>query len=281
MHSLASPHSLSPILTISYSGLVAQRQIAGSSPRVVSHIIMIALVICLLIQSAEAALVASFTLYPGLKVPAGEYVTVDANGSMADGGEHIVTYEWQTNSPYIYDGQPVESVPFVTNAVGIDHSFLPQTIGAQRVTLRIKDSADNIAMVQQTILVEPMISPTADAGGPYYTQYGTSLNLDGTGSFDLDASFGDSIVSYQWMLNSPYNILATGARPTVNWQSLVNSIRATGQSETDNQPFELMLKVTDTTGRSHTDLTSLQIVPEPSLLSLIALGVIPLLHRRR
>ena len=45
--------------------------------------------------------------------------------------------------------------------------------------------------------------------------------------------------------------------------------------------YDIHLRVTDNTGMTHTDSSSLRIVPEPATLSLLALGSLALLRRRR
>src|SRR6266850_1801292 len=53
-------------------------------------------------------------------------------------------------------------------------------------------------------------APTANADGPYIADFGGTVTLDGTGSFDPDVAFGDSIVSYEWLVGG--HVAASGAR---------------------------------------------------------------------
>ena len=80
--------------------------------------------------------------------------------------------------------------------------------------------------------------PVADAGGPYSTQVGMPLLLDGSGSYDPDA--GDSITKYEWYES---NLPISGAHttPTYVWVP-----PGAGQ-------FTIKLEVTDSHGESDTD----------------------------
>ncbi|MGA1841276.1 MAG: PKD domain-containing protein [bacterium] len=60
--------------------------------------------------------------------------------------------------------------------------------------------------------------PMANADGPYYAAIGESITLDGSGSYDIDESDGDSITSYGWEIDmiEPWDFDDTiGVNPTI------------------------------------------------------------------
>ena len=84
--------------------------------------------------------------------------------------------------------------------------------------------------------------PVADANGPYATQEGTNVTLDGSGSSDPDV--GDSIASYEWDFdNDGQYDDATGVSP---------SFTLVGQDGS----FPIGLRVTDTAGATDTDTST-------------------------
>jgi hypothetical protein len=78
--------------------------------------------------------------------------------------------------------------------------------------------ADSSAVpLVQSISLPPNLPPLADAGGPYWTTEGSSLQLDGSGSSDPDEATGDQL-TFAWDLD--YDGVAftqelTGTAPTV------------------------------------------------------------------
>lgn len=90
-------------------------------------------------------------------------------------------------------------------------------------------------------------TPIADANGPYSTNEGTAVILNGTGSSDAD---GDMLI-YQWDFdNDALFDDATGPTPAFN---------LVGQDGV----FTVCLRVTDTTGRSDEDCTTVEVVNLP------------------
>jgi hypothetical protein len=83
--------------------------------------------------------------------------------------------------------------------------FTPDVDGTYRIRVSVDDGTtvnrDSIDVVVST----GNSAPVADAGGNQTGAIGTTVNLDGTGSFDAD---GDPI-SYQWTLVGPYDSSAT------------------------------------------------------------------------
>ncbi len=127
------------------------------------------------------------------------------------------------------------------------------------------------------IFTTPGISqsaPVADAGGPYAINWGDSLLLDGSASYDPNAAEGDSIVSYKWDINNNgmYND-ASGATVSLTWEQLQSIYGAAGITLQSADPgtnvpfYQVNLMVTDATNRSSTAVTSLHIY-DPTVLPL-------------
>jgi len=110
--------------------------------------------------------------------------------------------------------------------------------------------------------------PIADAGGPYELLAGESLLLDGTGSFDPDEPFGDTL-SFQWDVGLDGVVDLVG-QTTEAPPSLFNSF---------GPEFDVSLTVTDSFGQSSTSSGSVTVtapVPEPhsiALWSILGLGL--------
>ncbi len=85
--------------------------------------------------------------------------------------------------------------------------------------------------------------PTADAGGPYTTNEGASITLDGTGSTDPNPT--DS-VTYEWDLDNNGTFETSGATP---------SFANVGQDGV----FTVNLRVTDMSGASDIDTTTVTV----------------------
>ena len=116
--------------------------------------------------------------------------------------------------------------------------------------------------------------PIADADGPYTISVGDPLILNASGSVDPDGQ----IVSYMWDLdnNGSFETNA-GGQPffAVDYEDVQDFGLAVGVVH------NIHLKVTDSTDLTNTDSSSLTIVPEPATLSLLALGSLIALRRRR
>jgi hypothetical protein len=103
----------------------------------------------------------------------------------------IVAWAWDLDA----DGQYDDAVGEAVNAQFDRFSFA----GAQRVGLRVTDSAGGTGTVRLDIPIDQgNTPPNAVPGGPYVMSLGENLRLDGTGSTEADLACGDAIVSYGW-----------------------------------------------------------------------------------
>ncbi|MBK9140287.1 MAG: PKD domain-containing protein [Verrucomicrobia bacterium] len=106
----------------------------------------------------------------------------------------VVEYRWDFNAADGLDFSRPDAVgPVVTNTYS--------ALGTNVVTLQVRDN--NVPVLTDIASVEvrttiPPFPPTADAGGPYVVAVGEDLQLDGSGSFDVDAAAGDYLTAWDW-----------------------------------------------------------------------------------
>jgi PKD repeat protein len=103
-------------------------------------------------------------------------------------------------------------------------------------------------------------APVADAKGPYDTNLGEGITLDGTASFDIDSASGDSIVSYAWSIAGGAYLLS-GAMPSLS----TAQIDALGVGT-----FPVALTVTDEFGATGTATTNLSVFDNRPVASFTA-----------
>ena len=120
----------------------------------------------------------------------------------------------------------------------------------------------------------PLIPPAADADGPYTIWEGEPLILNAS----LTEKGDYRIASYVWDIDDD-GVFETdaGDQPflMVNYGDLEGLGLAVGGI------YDIHLLVTDSTGMTDTDSSSLRVVPEPATLALLALGGLAVLRRRR
>ena len=196
--------------------------------------------------------VASFTASPN---PVAPNQIISFNGyysfQSASGGS-ITAYQWNWG-----DGSPAGS--------GATPNHYYPLFGTYQVTLTVTDNFGQTASTTNTVTVnQGNNAPVANAGGPYTIRLGQDLTLDGRASTDVNASQGDSIVSYAWDLdnNGTFGDI-TGANPTVSWSAIQ---RVTGTST-------IALRVTDSMGATNTATTTLTVNPLPSATTSAASGI--------
>jgi hypothetical protein len=213
-----------------------------------------------------------------VKIAAGSSVSLDASLSTPSAGQSISMYEWQWANPYYYTGQPASEFSFTADATGVQQEYLYPAIGSYRLTLRVSDDIGAMALSQKVVTVEARQAPTSNPGGPYSISVGEDLHLNGSLSTDPDIAYGDMLTQYQWSLGFYPHTSIQGAAVTIPWEILEDIL------EPNNYPgllgiYTVALKVTDTTLRTHTAYTSLEVVPEPASLVLLALSGLAVLRR--
>ena len=111
----------------------------------------------------------------------------------------------------------------------------------------------------------------AEAGGPYIIDVGQTMLLNGSLSIA-----SDNITSYLWDLDGDgeYDD-ASGSNPPIGYDYLANSLGLTQGEHT------VFLQVMTSQGLSAVDNATLLLAPEPATLSLLALGGLAMLRRRR
>ena len=125
-------------------------------------------------------------------------VVFDGSGSYdKDPANKIVQWRWIFNATNGSDFSHPDAVgPVVTNVYG--------SLSTNTVLLQVTDnntppiSGTASVTIQTTV---PPYPPTADAGGPYVACAGENVQLDGSGSFCVDAASGNFIQSYDWEVN--------------------------------------------------------------------------------
>jgi hypothetical protein len=130
---------------------------------------------------------------------------------------------------------------------------------------------DNIELTHEPV---PLEAPVADADGPYIIDTGYPLILNASDSTDVD----DDIVSYLWDLNDD-GVFETDAGGNMFFVVRFDDVVSLGLSAGDI--YDINLKVTDATGLFDTDYSQLKIIPEPATLTMLALGGLALIRRRR
>ena len=146
----------------------------------------------------------------------GQTVNLDGSGSSDVDGDPL-TYSWSLTS------LPAGSVTTLTNPTTVNPSFVADVSGTYVVQLIVNDGTVDSAPV--TVSISTSNSPPVANPGPAQTPLvGQTVNLDGSGSSDVD---GD-LLTYSWSLNSvPATSLAALSGPTTVNPSFVADVSGT------------------------------------------------------
>jgi len=176
---------------------------------------------------------ASFTAIPN-PAACGQMLTFDGSGSSASSGLNIASYAWNFG-----DG---------ATGTGSTTTHAYSAFGSYNATLTVTDNNVPAKTGSKTTVVnvnQGNQAPTANAGGPYVGNLGSSLALNGSGSSDPNASCGD-VITYAWTIGG--TITATGPTPSLS-AAQINSLGVGSHT--------VSLTVTDIFGATSTATTTL------------------------
>jgi len=125
-------------------------------------------------------------------VTVGSLVTLDGRNSYDPDGD-LITYNWTIIMV------PSGSIADLNNPTSVMPTFTADVQGEYRISLTVNDGQADSAPIEVVIIATlPNVAPTANAGPDQSVVTGSTVLLDGTGSFDPD---GDPI-TYQWQILS-------------------------------------------------------------------------------
>ncbi len=159
-----------------------------------------------------------------------------ASSYQADPTKSIVQYHWSFGDGTVADGATVS------------HAY--PVFGIYTATLQVTDNNVNPLTATSSTTVNISLgnmAPIPVSGGPYSTQYGTGIALNGAGSSDPNASCGDNIASYSWNIAGGTYVL-TGATPSLT-STQINALGVGTHS--------VQLTVTDHLGATSSTTTSI------------------------
>jgi protocatechuate 3,4-dioxygenase beta subunit len=125
---------------------------------------------------------------------------IGLGGSLSsDPGDDIVSYQWD-----IWNDGSFE-------LTGVTPTFTPTDEGSVPILLSVTDDAGATDTALVTVSVAN-VAPTAEAGGPYSVEEGSSVQVDASGSSDP----GDDSLSFAWDLDGNGSFETPGVTATFN-----------------------------------------------------------------
>ncbi len=131
--------------------------------------------------------------------PADQVVTLDGHSSYDPDGDAL-SYHWSFE--HLPDGSALEEreAPFARNhdATAVSTTFTPDIIGTYVIQLTVQDLHDASSAPDYVVVVaeEPENLPVADAGDDQTVVLGTTVDLDGSDSYDPQGR----TLTYSWSL---------------------------------------------------------------------------------
>ncbi len=200
--------------------------------------------------------------HPPIANPGGPYVgytgiPVQLDGSKSydiDPTDFITSYGWELDNVYPYN---------FADATGAKPTYTWNSPGTYNIGLQVYDngvlSPNNQKLSDTkwtTITIKLNHPPVASAGGPYTVNEGSTIQLDGSASTDLDGN----PLTYAWDLDNDGIFETAGAKPSF--------------SRPDNGVFTVRLKVSDGALEStaSTTVTVLNVPPAVNPLSPVTLN---------
>jgi len=168
-------------------------------------------------------------------------------GSATDPGGDTLSYEWDIDN----DGQ-YDDATGATPTIAAAYLAAAGLTISNSITIHLKVTDSEGASHTNSALVRASNEPpVAKAGGPYAIDEGADLDLDASGSSDLN---GDALTCAWDLDNDGQFDDATGATPTVPWATLLNLGLAS-----DGSSLTIQVRVEDIFGASSTDSATLTI----------------------
>ena len=192
--------------------------------------------------------------------------------------KYLVTYEWD----FEYDGTfTADKTLTAVNADGSldmtklndptfgDTSYSYGAFGEYTAVLRVTDSNDPAKTAMTSVVVSVTAgnyNPLADTGGTYTIDVGDSVTMTGVASLYDDpalgtnpASWGDSVVDWQWDINNDGTYDVSGQQVTLTWSQLVTLGIDIPSANDGYAVSDVRLRVEDSLGASDTVVTQLYV----------------------
>ncbi len=163
--------------------------------------------------------------------------TISLSGSLStDSDGDSLSYSWSVTNA------PAGSEATLSNPSSVSATFVPDKKGVYTIRLIVNDGKIDSLPADVTITVTNS-APVADAGPDQNVNAGTLVNLDGSGSTDVD---GDTL-TYSWTVqNRP-----SGSTTTITEGTKMNAIFSPDKAGT----YTFRLTVSDGTDSSYDDVT--------------------------
>ena len=121
----------------------------------------------------------------------GTTITLDGGESYDPDGD-LITYQWSMT------GKPETSLAQLTGDITVSPTFVADFFGTYTLELIVTDAHGVESAVDTVIVTSENVAPVADAGLNQVVYVGETVELDGSGSYDVDLD----TLSYQWNISA-------------------------------------------------------------------------------